>query len=97
MPREYRFDAFGRVLAVVRSNGRRTVFDLGADGKRRPADLPILAAIAADELARYLGDLLHENATPKRTGVAPLPRDRRRRSACARACSLSPHAGQFDR
>jgi hypothetical protein len=97
LPHEYCFDAFGRVRAVVRSNGRRTVFDLGADGKRCPADLPIPAAIAADELAQYLGDPLHENATPKRADVVPLPRDRRRRSACARACSLSPHAGQFDR
>ncbi|WP_321787163.1 hypothetical protein [Burkholderia pyrrocinia] len=69
---EYRFNAFGRLLAVVRTNGRWAVFDLGAEGKRRPADLHIPSALAADELAQYLGDLLHEDATPKYNEVVPV-------------------------
>ncbi|MEN8513420.1 hypothetical protein [Burkholderia sp. RS02] len=77
MQGEYRFSAFGRLLAVVRANGRWTVFDLGAEGKRRPADLQIPSALAADELAQYLGDLLHENATPKYSEVVPVALPRR--------------------
>ncbi|AXF23253.1 hypothetical protein CUJ89_22675 [Burkholderia pyrrocinia] len=72
MQDEYRFNAFGRLLAVVRANGRWAVFDLGAEGKRRPANLQIPSTLAADELAQYLGDLLHENATPKYSEVVPV-------------------------
>ncbi|KGB93899.1 MULTISPECIES: DUF7661 family protein [Burkholderia] len=72
MQHEYRFNAFGRLLAVVRTNGRWAVFDLGADGKRRPADLQIPSTLAAHELAQYLGDLLHENATPRYSDVVPI-------------------------
>ncbi|MCA8061467.1 hypothetical protein LGM89_01510 [Burkholderia sp. AU31624] len=73
MQDEYRFNAFGRLLAVVRKDDRWIVFALGAEGKRRPADLHIPAALAADELAQYLGDLLHENATPRYSEVVPVP------------------------
>ncbi|AXK62752.1 hypothetical protein [Burkholderia sp. IDO3] len=72
MQQEYRFNAFGRHLAVVRTNDRWAVFDLGAEGKRRPANLQIPSAIAADELAQYLGDLLHENASPRDNDVVPI-------------------------
>ncbi|WP_175966454.1 DUF7661 family protein [Burkholderia sp. BCC0322] len=73
MQDEYRFNAFGRLLAVVRTNGRWAVFDLGTEGKRRPANLHVPPTLAADELAQYLGDLLHENATPRYSEVVPLP------------------------
>lgn len=73
MQDEYRFNAFGRLLAVVRNNGRWAVFDLGTEGKRRPADLHIPSVLAADELAQYLGDLLHEDATPRYSEVVPVP------------------------
>ncbi|WP_423368363.1 DUF7661 family protein [Burkholderia sp. LMG 32019] len=73
MQDEYRFNAFGRLLAVVRKNDRWAVFDLGTEGKRRPANLHIPSALAADELAQYLGDLLHENATPRYNDVVPVP------------------------
>jgi len=73
MQNEYRFNAFGRLLAVVRKNDRWLVFVLGAEGKRRPADLHIPSALAADELAQYLGDLLHEAATPRYNEVVPVP------------------------
>ena len=77
MQDEYRFNAFGRLLAVVRTNGRWAVFDLGTEGKRRPANLHVPSALAADELAQYLGDLLHENATPKYSEVVPVALPRR--------------------
>ncbi|MEN2472392.1 hypothetical protein [Burkholderia sp. GS2Y] len=77
MQDEYRFNAFGRLLAVVRANGRWAVFDLGTEGKRRPADLHVPAALAADELAQYLGDLLHEDATPRYSEVVPVALPRR--------------------
>ncbi|WP_175702572.1 DUF7661 family protein [Burkholderia ambifaria] len=73
MQDEYRFNAFGRLLSVVRSNDRWAVFDLGAEGKRRPANLQIPSALAADELAQYLGDLLHEDASPKYHDVVAVP------------------------
>ncbi|CAB3748445.1 hypothetical protein B7G54_01020 [Burkholderia puraquae] len=73
MQDEYRFNAFGRLLAVVRKNDQWIVFVLGAEGKRRPADLHIPSTIAADELAQYLGDLLHEAATPRYNEVVPVP------------------------
>ncbi|KVR79243.1 hypothetical protein [Burkholderia vietnamiensis] len=72
MEHEYRFNAFGRLLAVVRADDGWRVFDLGADGKRRPAGLQIPATLAADELAQYLGDLLHEHASPKYPDVVPV-------------------------
>ncbi|AOJ28822.1 MULTISPECIES: DUF7661 family protein [Burkholderia] len=76
MQDEYRFNAFGRLLAVVRKNDCWAVFDLGAEGKRRPAGLHVPSALGADELAQYLGDLLHESATPKYNEVVPIaPRD----------------------
>ncbi|EEE09210.1 conserved hypothetical protein [Burkholderia multivorans CGD2M] len=77
MPDEYRFNAFGRRLAVVRRSDGWAVFDLGVEGKRRPADLHIPPTLAADELAQYLGDLLHEAATPGNSEVVPIaPPDR---------------------
>ncbi|VWD39152.1 hypothetical protein BLA50215_05249 [Burkholderia lata] len=73
MQDEYRFNVFGRLLAVVRKNDRWLVFVLGAEGKRRPADLHIPSTLSADELAQYLGDLLHEAATPRYNEVVPVP------------------------
>ncbi|WP_412528264.1 hypothetical protein [Burkholderia lata] len=73
MQDEYRFNVFGRLLAVVRKNDRWLAFVLGAEGKRRPADLHIPSTLAADELAQYLGDLLHEAATPRYNEVVPIP------------------------
>ncbi|KAB0638581.1 DUF7661 family protein [Burkholderia latens] len=77
MQPEYRFNAFGRLLAVVRSNDSWTVFDVGTERKRRPAGPHIPSALAAHELAQYLGDLLYENASPKYNDVVPVPLPRR--------------------
>ncbi|MGU7778728.1 DUF7661 family protein [Burkholderia sp. PU8-34] len=72
MKDEYRFNAFGRLLAVVRDRDRWVVFDIGAEGKRRLANLHFPTALAADELAQYIGDLLHEDATPRNGEVRPI-------------------------
>ncbi|GBH23123.1 DUF7661 family protein [Burkholderia vietnamiensis] len=72
MEHEYRFNAFGRLLAVVRTGDGWRVFDLGADGKRRSAGLQIPATRAANELAQYLGGLRHEHASPKYPDVVPV-------------------------
>ncbi|HKR43435.1 MAG TPA: hypothetical protein VJU59_27770 [Paraburkholderia sp.] len=69
----YRFSVFGRIVAVVREHARWRAFDLGADGKRRPADFQIPDFIEDHELQQYLGDLFHENATPEHGEVLKLP------------------------
>ncbi|MHB9836663.1 DUF7661 family protein [Paraburkholderia terrae] len=50
-------------------------FYVGQDGKRRRADFQIPGFIDGDELAQYLDDLFHEDASPARPSVVPLPRD----------------------
>ncbi|MEM5421928.1 MULTISPECIES: DUF7661 family protein [Paraburkholderia] len=77
MPEEYRFDVFGRAIAVARKAEVWTVFDIGEEGKRRRADIQIPAFIAADELLQYLDDIFHESATPARPCVRVLPDGRR--------------------
>jgi hypothetical protein len=71
---EFRFNVFGTLVAVVGAPGAWQAFYLGAEGKRRPADFIVPAEIAAHELAEYLADLFHENATPRNNDVTPLPR-----------------------
>ncbi|MES2102996.1 MAG: hypothetical protein V4634_03195 [Pseudomonadota bacterium] len=61
---EYRFNVFGRPVAIVASSDGWDAFALGPDGKRRPAEFVVPSFIAADELGQYLGDLFHECATP---------------------------------
>lgn len=62
--RELRFRVYGRLIAVVRRDENWTAFQLGADGKRRPADFVIPDFVTDDELCEYLADLFHEAATP---------------------------------
>ncbi|MBB3220940.1 DUF7661 family protein [Pseudoduganella umbonata] len=62
---EFRFRVFGKLVAVTGRAGARQVFYLGPEGKRRPADFVIPGDIADDGLADYLGDLFHEDATPR--------------------------------
>lgn len=71
--REVRFDVFGRRMAVVDDGRGWRAFVLGADGKRRPADIAVPATLREEELATYLGDLFHEAATPTRPDVVRLP------------------------
>jgi hypothetical protein len=69
---EYRFNVFGTLIAVVATNDGWDAFTLGPEGKRRPAEFVVPNFIPAEELAQYLGDLLHENATPLCNGVTQI-------------------------
>jgi hypothetical protein len=63
--KEFKFNIFGSLIAVVGSPGRWHAYRLGAEGKRRPADFIVPDDIAEDELCEYLADLFHEQATPR--------------------------------
>lgn len=69
---EYRFDVFGRLIAIVATDDGWEAFALGPEGKRRPAEFIVPNFILADELCQYLDDLFHECATPTRNGVTQL-------------------------
>lgn len=51
-------------MAIERVENAWLCFLVGADGKRRPAELGIPADLTRDELAQYLYDIYHESATP---------------------------------
>lgn len=70
--REFRFNVFGDLIAVTGSAGAWRAFHLGADGKRRPADFIVPSDVQEADLAEYLADLFHENATPRNSSVTPL-------------------------
>ncbi|WP_456152321.1 DUF7661 family protein [Paraburkholderia bannensis] len=72
MPEEYRFDVFGRRMAIARSGGAWVAYLLGAEGKRRRASFEIPDFVSADELAQYLDDLFHEDASLERPSVVSL-------------------------
>lgn len=69
---EHRFKVFGKLVAVRGRASARQVFYLGDEGKRRPADFIVPADVADDDLAEYLGDLFHEDATPRYNSVERL-------------------------
>jgi hypothetical protein len=74
MMKEFRFNVFGRIVAIAGEAGARRAFDLGAEGKRRPADFIVPDDIADDELCEYLFDLFHEDATPRHNTVTQILR-----------------------
>ena len=45
---------------------------LGADAKRRAADFIVPGDVTEADLAEYLADLFHENATPRNSSVTQL-------------------------
>lgn len=59
-----KFNVFGRLLTIERADDRWSSHWVGADGKRRRAELAIPSEVAREELAQYLYDIYHENATP---------------------------------
>jgi hypothetical protein len=70
---EYRFDVYGRIIIIARSEGRAWLaFYQGADGKRGKADFPVPAHLSVENLAHYLEELFHESATPERPAVLRL-------------------------
>ena len=70
----YRFQVFARTMAVERVDGAWRCWLVGADGKRSAAELAIRADVAADELAQYLYDIYHEEATPTNGDVVEIGR-----------------------
>jgi hypothetical protein len=68
----HRFKVFGTLIVVARSGNGWQAFYPGADGKRRAADFIVPADVAEHELAEYLADLFHENATPRHGSVERL-------------------------
>lgn len=69
---EYRFNVFGTLVAIVGAAGAWQAYFLGVEGKRRPADFIVPMDVTGDELQEYLGDLFHENATPRNNEVRRL-------------------------
>ena len=67
--KEFRFNVFGRLIAIRGEAGERRAFELGAEDKRRPADFIVPDDVADDELCEYLFDLFHEDATPRNSAV----------------------------
>ena len=74
MQSRLRYAVYGRDLELRREGGAWAVYDLGNEGKIRPAqDVRVPPEVAPDELGVYLADLLHESATERYPGVAPIP------------------------
>ncbi len=61
---KYVFNVFGRIIAMERSHGAWTGFQISPEGKRRPVELAVPSDIDRSELAQYLYDVYHEDATP---------------------------------
>ena len=59
---KYRFNVFGRIIAIERAQAQWRCFNVGADGKRAPALLAIPCDVTHAELAQYLYDIYHESA-----------------------------------
>ena len=70
--KEFRFNVFGRLIAIRGEAGERRTFELGTEGKRRPADFIVPDDVADDELCEYLFDLFHEDATPRNHSVTQI-------------------------
>ncbi|MDX1735254.1 MAG: hypothetical protein R3228_12850 [Halioglobus sp.] len=65
-----RLKVYGRVLEVARRGDAWCVYDFGNEGKKRPAaDVRIPPGIELEQVAQYLGDLLHEYATARHADV----------------------------
>ena len=63
----------GEIVAQVDDRDVAQLFEgLSVDGKRRAADFIVPGDIAEHELAEYLADLFHENATPRHGTVEQL-------------------------
>jgi len=65
MPKQHRFNVFGRIMLAELSPDGWQLFTVGNDGKRAPAGIVIPAVVEEHELGQYLDDIYHEMATPK--------------------------------
>ena len=60
----HRFNVFGRIYLIQREGAGWKAYAAGDDGKQRDAGFIVPDFIEENELAQYLEDLFHENATP---------------------------------
>lgn len=60
----YLFNVFGRIVAIERVEERWISYLKGSDGKRCKIQLAIPSDLSRGELAQYLYDIYHEQATP---------------------------------
>lgn len=75
---KYLFNVFGRIIAIERVDDAWACYLVGAEGKRRPAQLAIPCDLPHAELAQYLYDIYHEAATPTNGDVFEIvPEDER--------------------
>lgn len=64
------FDIFGRTIQAMRTDGKRYLYQVGAEGKKRPmTDVAVPPDLTADELAGFLDELYHERASPAHPSV----------------------------
>ncbi|HRH87850.1 MAG TPA: hypothetical protein PLO41_13450 [Rubrivivax sp.] len=70
--RTLHFDVFGRRVAIERTGSGWQAYDVGNEGKRRPADFAIPHFVQEAELAQFLADLFHESASSAHPEVKPL-------------------------
>ena len=69
-PCPMKVNAYGRELEILKKGGSWRVFDLGNEGKKRPAsDIAISPAVDANQFSEYLSDLLHEYASQRNPEV----------------------------
>ena len=62
------FDVYGRyLLAVAREDNRWALYRVDGGRERRFFDFAIPAELDANEIGRYLDDMLHEAARPGRS------------------------------
>ena len=65
-----KFNVCGKKIEVVRQEDRWAVFYLGEEGKKRTAyDIFVPSDLVEDEIQNYLGDILHEWATPSNNQI----------------------------
>ena len=63
-------NAYGRYLEVLREGETWVIFDVGNEGRKRPAgDIRIPPSVGPGQVETYLGDLLHEYATARHPAV----------------------------
>ena len=66
---ELHFNVFGRLVAIVGTQGNWSAYFLGGEGKRRSADFIVPGSLAEEELGQYLADIFHEYAAPSNGSV----------------------------
>ena len=68
-----KLNVFGRIIEVMREEGRWKVFCLGNEGKKREAhNIVIPSSLKEEDLTKYIADLCHEWATPANPQVKRL-------------------------